>query len=163
VIVAIPTRKEKVTLYAGYHQFHLKDEQASGSTGATDFWTAEAFNNMLAVNPGIVGVTTGSYGDVPVEIEVYESDPGTESDNWDHIVEAAIDLGSGNLLVCGCPDPEEVGRINLAPGAYRLRVCYGNLDSVIDEECQDHYVVRLWPDNFSKPEVLKRWKPQLQK
>ena len=151
-------RKEKLTVYAGYHQFHIKDEQATGSTGATDFWTPEAFNDRLAVNPGIVGIATGSYGDVQVEIEVYESEPGSESGSWDHIVEADIDLSSGNLLVCGCPDPEEVSRINLAPGVYRVRVCYGNLDSVMDEEGQDYYKLRLWPDSFSKPEVLKRWK-----
>ena len=158
--MATVIKREKVTVYAGYHQFHIKDEQASGSAGATDFWTREAFNDMLAVNSGIVGVATGSYGDVPVEIEVYGSDPGSENDNWDHIVEAGIDLSSGNLLICGCPDPEEVGRINLAPGAYRIRVCYGNLDSVVDEEGQDHYKVSLWPDNLSKPEVTKRWQPQ---
>lgn len=163
MIVATPIKTEKVTVYTGYHQFHLKDEHATGSTGATDFWTKEAFNTMLAVNPGIVGVGTGSCGDVPIEIEVYESDPGIESDGWDHIVEAGIDLSSGNLLICGCPDPEEVGRVSVAPGAYRMRVCYGNLDSVVDEEGQDHYEVRLWPGSFSKPEVLKRWKPQQQK
>jgi len=153
-----PIKRENVTLYAGYHQFHIKDEQASGNTGATDFWTKEAFHNLLAVNPGVVGIATGSYGDVHVEIEVYESDPGNEPDSWDHVVEAGIDLSSGNLLFCGCPDPEEVGRITVAPGEYRMRVYYGNLGSVVDEEGQDHYKLLLWPGSFSKPEVLKRWK-----
>ncbi len=87
---------------AGYHHFHKKDERAKGSTGATDFWTPEAFKNMLAVNPGIVGIATGTNGNVQVEIEVYESEPDIESSSWDHIA-AGIDLSSGNLLICGCP------------------------------------------------------------
>ena len=152
-----PIRKEILTVYAGYHQFYIQDEKAVGSTGSIDFWTKDAFNNMLAVNPGIVGIVTGSYGDVQVELEVHELRPGSETDSWDHIVEAAINLSSGNLIICGCPDPEEVSRISLAPGVYRVRVCYGNLNSVIDEEGQDHYKLYLWPDSFCNPEVLKRW------
>lgn len=30
------------TVYAGYHQFYLQDEFATGSTAANDFWTPEA-------------------------------------------------------------------------------------------------------------------------
>jgi hypothetical protein len=49
-----PASIHQFAIYAGYHQFDLKDENATGSTGASDFWTKAASDRMLAINPGIL-------------------------------------------------------------------------------------------------------------
>ena len=145
------------TVYAGYHQFYLQDESPIGSTGADDFWTKESYQNMIATNPGIIGVGTASYGKVPVKVGIFESQPNEDYQQWDHIAEASLELRSGQLLVCGCPDGE-VGRIALEPSTYRLRIYYGSLDTVGDDETgDDYYRVAIWPADYSGSVVLKRW------
>ncbi len=48
-------------------------------------------------------------------------------------------------------------RINLEPGRYRARVCYGNQYSYDDHiGCADYYVVMLWRSDDKIFEVLKR-------
>lgn len=139
-----PVSVYQFVVYAGYHQFYLKDENATGSTGASDFWTQQAHDRMLAINPGIVGVGTGSYGNVPVSVEIYANEPPIDIGNWDRVMEASIELNSGQLLICGCPDPEEIGRIALVPGTYQARVHYGGLETVENEEGDDYYRIFLW-------------------
>jgi len=143
---------------ADYHQFYVLDSSAAlDATGRDDFWTREAFPRMLAMNPGILGVTTGSY-QVPVLLQVDTAAPSDDFAAWDHVVEADLALPSGKLIVCGCTQPREEGlQVPIPPGRYIARVCYGKLDSVVDEQGDDHYTVFLWPGTRSGAEVLKRW------
>jgi len=53
---------------------------------------------MLAINPGIIGVGTASYGSVPVTIEIYDREPPVDRSNWACVMEASIDLKSGQLV-----------------------------------------------------------------
>lgn len=138
-----PISTHQFVVYAGYHQFYLKDENAAGSTGASDFWTQEAYERMLAINPGIIGVGTGSYGNVPVAVEIYANEPPIDTGNWDLAMEASIELNSGQLLICGCPD-ELAGQIALIPGIYQVRIHYGGLETVENEEGDDYYRIFLW-------------------
>jgi hypothetical protein len=65
--------KYKFNLFADYFQFYLQDEQSDGDLSQS--WTEQAFSNMLAVAPGVVGVRTVRNMDVPVELEVLNSHP----------------------------------------------------------------------------------------
>jgi hypothetical protein len=132
-----PISVHQFIVYAGYHQFYLQDENAIGSTGADDFWTQEAYDRMLAINPGIIGVGTASYGNVPVTIEIYPSEPPVDISNWDFVMEASIELNSGQLSIVGCPDTF-AGQIALVPGTYQARIHYGGLETVEDEEGDDY-------------------------
>lgn len=155
---ALPNRQE-FTIYADYHQFYVLDAGAAlDATGNPDFWTREAFTRMLAVNPGILGIGTGSAGEVPVTLHADREAPSVDLADWDHVVEAGLQLASGQLIVCGCTQPREEGvQVPLASGSYRARVCYGRLDSVVDEQGEDHYSVFLWPAEASGVRVMKQW------
>jgi hypothetical protein len=161
----IPIAKYSFSVPANYRQFYLIDSLATGSTAAPDFWTTEAFHDRVATNHGIIGVRTESEFDVPLVIELYEAKPDVDDKGWDHITEASLQAGGGNLLIYGCPD-EKVGYVALERGTYRVRVYYGNLDSVVGEDYgdtgKDHYKLSLWQEEaLSPPIVLKRWAPQL--
>lgn len=143
-------------VYAGYHQFYLQDQHPAGSSGAADFWTQEAHERQLAINPGIIGIGTASYGTVPVTIELYASAPANQLEDWDQVTEASLELKHDQLIIMGCPD-EPAGSIAIAPGVYRVRIGAGGFETVAHEEGDDFYHIALWPADDAPIQVIKQW------
>jgi len=143
-------------LFADYFQFYIQDEPVEGNL--YDSWDQAAVDRLLALTEGTIGVGTVRNMTVPVEIEIHESIPGTAFDEWDQVNECSIDVKSGCLVVAGCTDYfPEAARIKVAPGTYRARVLYGNLDALSEDglEGEDRYVVQLWPAAPAALTVLK--------
>ncbi|HEX5885608.1 MAG TPA: hypothetical protein VFY67_13795, partial [Pyrinomonadaceae bacterium] len=63
----------RYNLFADYFQFYLQDEKVDGNL--SDAWNEQAVTNLLAVAPGTIGVGTVRNMEVPVEVEVLESEP----------------------------------------------------------------------------------------
>jgi hypothetical protein len=174
-----PKESHAFQVYAGNHQFYLEDAAAAAAAAqlpdyqdaVRDLWKPGDSANMLSVIPGKVAVGTGSYDEVRVTIELYDARPAEDFDGWDHVTEASLDLASGKLAVYGCPDPDPVGAIDLAPGVYRLRIHHGNLDAseigpgtggggdeaLGEGGAPDYYRVDVWPEAAGPSAVLKRW------
>lgn len=123
-------------LFADYFQFYIQDESADGDL--SDAWSDEAVEQLFAVGPGVVGIGTVRNMDVPVTVEVLETEKAVDLSEWDHVVDAA--------------------RIPVAPGTYRLRACYAGLDTLSDGglEGSDRYHLQLWPAPAIEPVVLKQ-------
>jgi hypothetical protein len=146
---------------ADHYQFYLEDQSIDHDT--SKLWEAQPHADRLDVLPGLIAVGTGRYGgDIPVAIEIHESQPQHESwEMWDHVVECSIEVHSGQLTFTN-PESfgaEDVPTFSIAPGTYRARVYYGNLDSVSennDMEGDDHYRMVLWSGTIHTPVVLKR-------
>ncbi len=150
-------RSYHLTVYAGYHQFYLSsDEESLMGSGADSFWTEESIRHLLATGPGLIGIGTGTYGEVPVSIYVTAASPHEDLGEWDHVAESCIDLSSGEFHVTGCPDGH-AGLIKVNPGIYRVRVYAGKLDTVEDEQGEDYYRIFVWKDTPCPPRVLKQW------
>ncbi len=151
--------KRQFELFADYFQFYLQDEQSEGDL--SNSWTKEAVSNMLAVAPGVIGVGTVRNMDVLVEVEVLDSQPNCNFDDWDHVTEASLEVPSGRIIIAGCTDYlPDAARIRVEPGTFRVRIYYGALDSVDESQLDgdDHYKIVLWKDaNKIEPKVLKRW------
>ncbi|MHC2437519.1 hypothetical protein [Bradyrhizobium sp. USDA 4451] len=147
----------ELSLFADYFQFYIQDEPASGDLSAA--WTEEATDRMLAIAPGTVGIGTVRNMDVPVTVTLLEQEPDDDSANWDHVVEASLDVASGRVVIAGCTDyfPDAV-RIETPPGSYRVRVSYGALDTLSENglEGDDHYRLQLWPAAPIAVRVLKQ-------
>jgi hypothetical protein len=141
-------------LLAEFTQFYLQDELSKGEAE----WNLNEGRDGLALAPGLIAVGTTCERVVPVEVRILLSDPPPTTDQWDHLVECTIDVQSGRLVVYGCcEDFETAHRINLQPGKYRARVCYGNQYSYTDDKfCSDYYVVMLWRSNEELFQVVKR-------
>jgi hypothetical protein len=157
------TDSYRFTLFADYFQFYLQDENADGDL--SDSWTEQAVKDLIAVAPGTIGVGTVSNMDVPVEVEIHDSDPGYDAGQWDHIAECDIEVLSGKIVVAGCTDYfPDAARIEVRPGSYRARIHYGNLSGGRgldgEDSYEDSYKVALWPGGDTGVRVIKRRQPE---
>jgi hypothetical protein len=145
-------------IFADYFQFYLQDEEAVG--GLSEAWTTTAHKRMLGIDSGTIVVGTVRNMTVPVDVEVLERIPRQSLDSWDHVVDCAIEVASGKLVIAGCTDYfPEAARISIAPGTYRVRVYYGRLGSIGEDRLKgdDRYHITLWPGEYIDPVVVKCW------
>ena len=144
-------------IFADYHQFYLQDEQADGDLSGS--WTHEALDLLLALAPSTIGVGTVRDMTVPVMVLVTREAPDADLAEWEQVNECSLYVASGRIVIAGCTDYfPEAARISVAPGWYRARIYYGNLDQLSDNglEGEDHYKVVLWPSEEEEIKVLKQ-------
>lgn len=156
----------QLTLFADYHQIHLFDDGSTTDLG--DAWTSEAVLDGLAVGEDAIAVGTTVNINVSVTVEVLESEPADDSTEFDHVVEASLEVRSGQLVVMGCTDYEpEAARFTITPGPVRVRAARNNLaeaerldiDSGNDPATMERLRLQIWPAPLENPVVVKRWKP----
>ena len=143
-------------LFADYFQFYLQVESVTGNLG--DSWNEEAVERLLALAPGTIGIGTVRNMDVPVIVQIHDGEPVEAFSEWDHVNECSIDVESGRIVVAGCTDYfPDAARIEIAPGSFRARIYYGQLDSLSEDglDGDDHYKIALWPSPSSDMRVLK--------
>lgn len=145
------------TIFADYFQFYIQDEPADGDL--SNAWSDEAVARLLAVAPGVVGIGTVRNMDVPVSVEFFSKEPTAALAQWDHVVECSLSVQSGRIVVAGCTDYfPDAARIEVAPGTYRVRVCYAGLHSLSPGglDGDDRYRLELWQASAIEPTVLKQ-------
>lgn len=140
------------------HQFYLID----GGIGppVPETWTNEDVARRLKVDPHIVVICPERYGVVPIALERHDGEPMESLDGWDHVAECSLDLPTGQLLVDECLG-SPVAHLSLLPGSWRVRVFYGGLSTITDDEFDgdDYYTVLLWPGPPCELIVLKQCPP----
>ena len=147
----------KFELFADYFQFYLQDEKAKGDL--SESWTEEATQRLLAIAPETIGVGTVRNMNVPVAVEIHETEPTEDFDNWDHVVECGLNIPTGNIVIAGCTDCfPDAPRIKVKAGCYGARIFYGELDTLSEDglEGGDHYKIVLWPASVSDVKILKQ-------
>jgi len=139
--------KQEFQIFANYHQFYLEDENSPRNT--RDIWNEKTVGQMLAVEKGLVAVGTARNLTVPVTIEIHDSEPDLELENYSRANECSLNVTVDKIIISGCTDYlPNAKRIKIESGFYRVRVLYGNLKSVIEEwEGEDFYVLQLWKDS----------------
>lgn len=140
-------RKLDFEIFADYHQFYLEDETSPHRTDLV--WTKESVEQMLGVGEKLIAVGTARNDTVPVSVEFHDSEPILESEKYSRINECSLEVTSNKLILSGCTDYlPDAPRIEVKPATYRVRLLYGNLETVKDEfEGNDFYVLQLWEDN----------------
>lgn len=141
-----------------HFQFYLEDSHSAQDT--SEIWDDTALDAMVAVAPGLIGVSTARYGGmIHVEVEIHATRPAIDMTEWDQVVECGIDVTSGQLLVT---HPEgsfsEAPKIVIPPAMYRALVCFGNIHRVVDTDAatgEDRYRIILWPDTIAPPHIVK--------
>jgi hypothetical protein len=148
----------RFTVFADYFQFILIDEKSEDDFST--LWSKAALDRMLAVGTRAVCPGTLRNVDVAVEIEILPTSPCIKLSEWDHAVEASINIPSGKLVVMSCsgylPDSP---RIDVKPGTYQLISLAGGIGSIQTEwePADDVYRVCLWPGESRAPNLIKRW------
>ncbi|MBX0292062.1 hypothetical protein K3G63_16555 [Hymenobacter sp. HSC-4F20] len=152
--------KHTVQFTTSYSQFYIYDRDSPGATDLSEFWSGSAFDDKLAIEDGILGVSIGTYSYVNVTITLLEQRNEVVSfDACDHAVEAILEIKSGTLQILDCPSSTLEYKMSVSPGVYRVRVGSLGLDSIVDsdEEADDYYTIELWPEPPSPRQVLKRY------
>lgn len=144
-----------------YFQFLVQDPAADGK----DVFNARASEQVeaqrFACGEGILIVRVRSeYTRIPITVEFDRELPlETDLDQWDRVIECSLDVKSTEIVFAGCPDGPIHGRFGelaVAPGRYRLRVCYGGQEAVQpDGETGDHYLIQIWPSADRASKILK--------
>lgn len=144
--------------YSSHHQFYITDKSSDFATDSSNFWTQSAFDDRLAMEAGVLGIGTESYGSVRAELSILDAESITSDfDAYDQVVEAGIDVNSGVPQVLNCPDSSVELELAIKPARYRVRIYSANFASVIDDDGEDHYKVELWPSDKMERNVLKRY------
>src|SRR6266851_298191 len=162
---SFPRRTLELELFADYFQFTLEDERQAERVSGTVFdpphdWWEQLSTCMLAVDTGIIWVSTVRNMTIPIRLDLFDTPPLDEFSAWDHVAEASIDVPSGRLVVTW---PAEylphAARFPIEPGTYRVRIYYGGLESISEDglDGEDHYSIALWPATYQAPAILKRW------
>ncbi|MFI8347313.1 hypothetical protein [Streptomyces sp. NPDC085596] len=154
----------QLRLFADYFQLHVMDEDAEDDLG--EAWTQEAVSDGLAVSRRTLGIGTAVDMDVTVTVELLDRPPGDDSDAFDHVVEASIEVPTGRVAVLGCTDYlPDAARFEVPEGFVRVRASRTNLANVRlpdeegydDPEGMEQVHLRIWPAPHSAPAVIKRW------
>jgi hypothetical protein len=147
----MPYREDQFDLFADYFQFYLQDDDTTFGD-LSDSWDDDATTRLLAVAPGTVGIGTVRYSVVGVTLVVSEDEPKLYPETYDNVVEADLEITTGQIVVAGCTDYfSDARRIQLRPGTYRVRSCGRNLAR------QDSYEVFIWPSPLLGVQVVKQF------
>ena len=147
--------KRSYSIFADYNQFYLWDKDV-GPNAPTDYTDAD-IERRIKVAPNVVVIQPERNMDVPVVLEVTDSEPEPDFEEWDHIAEASLELPSGHLEIHECTGGS-IDQINLEPGTYRIRAYYGGLNELSEDglDGNDHYKLILWRSSYSPVVVLKQ-------
>jgi hypothetical protein len=108
---------------------------------------------------GLVDLLTPSqYNvDVSMRVEVLESEPELDTEQWDHVVEVPLPVPSGTL----CFQASGGGGVieaRIPAERYRARVSgRGYVAGAGEIEGHETYRLQLWPAPESQPTLLKYW------
>jgi inactivated superfamily I helicase len=120
-------------VFADYHQFYLNDA------------------NVLVV-------FTARNFDVPVRVELHETEPSLRLDQADHVVVADL-RSTGTIVIAGCTDYwPDAARFSVPPGQLRVAIVFTGLDTISRNglEGDDRYTLHLWPGKAAGIQVLKQ-------
>lgn len=107
--------------------------------------------------PNVVVIQAESDLEIPVEIEIHDTEPAYSPDEWDHIAEASLHLPSGQLKIHECTGGP-VAEFEIVAGWYRVRSFHGGFDTIESATLGgDYYKVVLWPAPPADILVVKQY------
>ncbi|MDQ0749659.1 hypothetical protein QF034_003890 [Streptomyces africanus] len=158
------TTTTELTLFADYFQIHVSDADSDGDL--SDAWTDQAVADQLAVAPDALGIGTSVNVNVSVTVCVLHGEPIDDSSEFDHVVEAGLEVSLGRLMVLGCTDyAPDAATFEVPSGRNRVRVSRSNLarateadiDSDESPETTEKIRIQVWPAPESPAMIIKRW------
>ncbi|WP_083528721.1 hypothetical protein [Hyphomicrobium sp. CS1BSMeth3] len=144
-------------LFADYHQFYLADTESK--VDISEDVTDEAISQRIVCRDDVLVVFTARNIEVPVLVELHETEPALDLPDADHAVEADL-RSAGMIAIAGCTDYlPDAARFSVPAGNLKARVLFTGLGTLSSDglEGEDRYVVHLWPGKAEGVRVLKQW------
>jgi hypothetical protein len=152
------TESYNLKFFTEYYQFYIQDATTKASTDSDIFWTAQASEDKMAVEEGLLGISVAKYAEIQVQINMHQQQKNIFNlQDYDHVVEASIDLPSGMLQVLNCTGMEKQLEVNVSPGSYTVRSSSANLKTVQGDTGDDFYVIDIYPSEKKERTVLKKY------
>jgi len=132
------------------------DVEANDDT--SEVWTEEALNLKLGILPNTLAVGTFRNVDVPVQIDICESEPEVNLEEWDHATKGYFTSKSGQCAIFGCTDYlPGAAKFKISPGKYAVLSLAKGLGSITEEweDADDLYKVILWPSSTEEYNEVK--------
>ncbi|MFG1943899.1 hypothetical protein [Nonomuraea sp. NPDC048826] len=117
---------------------------------------------IIRVEDGAAILLTGTHTDTLVfSATVADHDPGADTGEYEDIVEISFLSRAGRLRLCewGGERVHAIPDLPSGPGWYRLRYHAVNMDESSEED--DRYLLQVWPQPESVPQVVKSTSTQL--
>lgn len=127
-----------------------------------DDWTERDKARLFALGATWADLMTPSSTDLSLVVERRDTPPGDEDLlAWDHVAEFSLAAPSGRLEIATACLARPLA-IRVPPDTYRIRVCYGNLGAVYQEDGLPRggplrYRLALWPRDRADVVILKQW------
>jgi hypothetical protein len=149
-------QKKTLELFADYYQFYLWDGGVKPQ--APEDYTDDDTRHRIKAGPNVLAILAERNMKVAVEVEIHNTAPAYDADDWDHIVEASLHLPTGKLHVEECSGGV-IADFDVEPGWYRVRSFHGGLDTIDESglEGDDHYLAVLWPGSPVELRIIKQW------
>jgi len=151
-------KKNKFEIFADYHMIFVQDDAMKDEYSDVD-WSDEDLRDMLYIIKSGFIIGTARNMTVPFTVNIHESEPVINQQEWDQIVACSIDLPSGVLSISGTSDYiEDHKKIELTPGTYNAVICYAGLSTISEDglEGDDSYFLNIWPSDRPQPrKVIK--------
>jgi hypothetical protein len=146
-----------IEVFADYHQFYIWDSGLEIER-CLDFTDLDCIR-MVKVEPNQVIIQPVRNMDVPVDLELWDTDPGFDEASWDHIAECDLDLPTGNLQVHECTGGPKLD-LKVNPGSYRVRALFSGLGTLSEDalDGDDRYKLVLWPGTPQDLRIIKQWR-----
>jgi len=142
-------------IFADYHQFYIWDPVASEQHAPED-WSDDDVEARAKVTDHVFVLCPARNTTVPLTLEIHDGEPDFQMAEWDHIVEASIEIPSGRIEVHECTGGSHAD-LSVEPGTYRVRAHYKSLDSITEDQLdgKDSYMVALWAGDNTPFRVVK--------
>lgn len=155
----VVTLRESFGFSTDFYQFYLMDEGMCPS--APDDWNSQdTLAQRLLVESHIISVMTFQMDWLEVDLEVCEPMPTVDPSLWDHVVEASLEVPTGQLTVDTCLFGI-AKRLRVKPGWYRILFCtcgIGDWETIEEGEAiPEHYRITLWPAPVEPVNIIKQW------
>lgn len=150
----------KLNIYAMYYQIYFEDIAYANSYGIIE-WNNYQLSTLNYTNDNAIVIATAREAIVPLRINILDKMPIIDYANYDHIVQCAIEIVSGEVCIHGLNDTiDEYKKIKIPKGIYGSLTCFSGLNS-IDElgiDGADEYTIYAWMTDYPiVKSIVKQW------
>lgn len=149
-------------LFADYFQIYLR---CADTMALPEIWDDAIVTQRVSPGPGSLVISTARNMTVPLRVLLHASRPALDPAGFDHLVEAALDVPSGQIIIAGLTEMPDDGHA-VPPGRLGALVGFQGLGTLSLDglDGDDRYAVHLWPgaaDSGQAVTVHQQWREDL--